>query len=56
MGDETVKIFLNTNGTMDDVSDELKAFLDYVPHLDYNILSIFFASGHVMELHIKVRA
>lgn len=30
MGDETVKIFLNTNGTMDDVSKELKAFLDYV--------------------------
>ena len=30
MGDEAVKIFLNANGTMDDVSDELKAFLDYV--------------------------
>ena len=30
MGDEAVKIFLNTNGTMDDVSKELKAFLDYV--------------------------
>ena len=30
MGDETVKIFLNTDGTMDDVSDGLKAFLDYV--------------------------
>ena len=30
MGDETVKIFLNTEGTMDDVSKELKAFLDYV--------------------------
>ena len=30
MGDEAVKIFLNTDGTMDDVSDELKAFLDYV--------------------------
>ena len=30
MGDETVKIFLNANGTMDDISDELKAFLDYV--------------------------
>ncbi len=30
MGDEAVKIFLNTNGTMDDVSKELKVFLDYV--------------------------
>ena len=30
MGDEAVKIFLNTDGTMDDVSDERKAFLDYV--------------------------
>ena len=30
MGDETVKIFLNAKGTMDDVSGELKAFLDYV--------------------------
>lgn len=30
MGDEAVKIFLNTDGTMDDVSKELKAFLDYV--------------------------
>ena len=30
MGDEAVKIFLNANGTMDDVSGELKAFLDYV--------------------------
>ena len=24
------KIFLNAKGTLDDVSDELKAFLDYV--------------------------
>lgn len=30
MGDEAIKIFLNTKGTLDDVSDELKAFLDYV--------------------------
>ena len=30
MGDEAVKIFLNAKGTMDDVSEELKAFLDYV--------------------------
>ena len=30
MGDEAVKIFLNAKGTMDDVSKELKAFLDYV--------------------------
>lgn len=30
MGDETTKIFLNAKGTMDDVSPELKAFLDYV--------------------------
>lgn len=30
MGDEAVKIFLNADGTMDDVSSELKAFLDYV--------------------------
>ncbi len=30
MGDETVKIFLNADGTMDDVGSELKAFLDYV--------------------------
>lgn len=28
--DETTKIFLNAKGTMDDVSPELKAFLDYV--------------------------
>ena len=30
MGDETTKIFLNTDSDMDDVSKELKAFLDYV--------------------------
>ena len=30
MGDEAVKIFLNAEGTMDDVSGELRAFLDYV--------------------------
>lgn len=30
MGDEAVKIFLNAGGTMNDVSSELKAFLDYV--------------------------
>lgn len=30
MGDGAVKIFLNANGTQDDVSKELKAFLDYV--------------------------
>lgn len=30
MGDEAVKIYLNAAGTMDDVSSELKAFLDYV--------------------------
>ncbi len=30
MGDEAVKIFLNAKGTMDDISKELKAFLDYV--------------------------
>ena len=30
MGDETTKIFLNTTGTVDDVSPEIKAFLDYV--------------------------
>ncbi len=28
MGDEAVKIFLNADGTMDDVSCELRAFLD----------------------------
>ncbi len=30
MGDGAVKILLNANGTQDDVSKELKAFLDYV--------------------------
>ncbi len=30
MGDETVKIFLNAAGCMEDVNDGLKAFLDYV--------------------------
>ena len=30
MGDGAVKLFLNANGTQDDVSKELKAFLDYV--------------------------
>lgn len=30
MGDGTAKIFLNANGTQDDVSKELRAFLDYV--------------------------
>lgn len=30
MGDETVKIFLNTDGTTDDIREELRAFLDYV--------------------------
>lgn len=30
MGDGTTKIFLNADGKMEDVSEELKAFLDYV--------------------------
>lgn len=30
MGDEATKIFLNTEGTLDDISEELKAFLDYI--------------------------
>ena len=30
MGDGTTKIVLNANGTIDDVSEKLKAFLDYV--------------------------
>ena len=30
LGDGTTKIFLNAMGTMDDVSPELKSFLDYV--------------------------
>lgn len=30
LGDETAKIFLNTEGTEEDISRELKAFLDYV--------------------------
>jgi len=34
MGDEAVKIFLNAGGCMDDVSVELKAFLDYAAGRD----------------------
>ena len=30
MGDGAVKIFLNAEGVLDDVSRELRAFLDYV--------------------------
>ena len=30
LGDGAVKIFLNADSTMDDVSEELRAFLDYV--------------------------
>lgn len=30
LNDGTVKIFLNARGVLDDVSDELKAFLDYL--------------------------
>ena len=30
LGDDSVKIFLNADGKLDDVSGELKAFLDYV--------------------------
>ena len=30
LDDGTTKIFLNASGTMDDISRELKAFLDYV--------------------------
>lgn len=30
LGDETAKIFLNTEGTEEDISGELKAFLDYI--------------------------
>ncbi len=36
LGDETYKIFLNTKGTMDDVDQKLKAFLDYVSGLSTN--------------------
>lgn len=30
LGDDTVKIILNTKGTMDDVTPELKSLLDYI--------------------------
>ncbi len=30
LGDDSLKIFLNTEGVLDDVSGKLKAFLDYV--------------------------
>ena len=30
LGDETVKVFINASGTSNDVSDEMKAFLDYL--------------------------
>ena len=30
LGDDAVKIFLNADGKLDDVSKELRAFLDYV--------------------------
>jgi len=30
LGDETTKLFLNAKGTLDDVSEELKKFLDYL--------------------------
>ena len=30
LGDDTVKIILNTKGTQDDVSPEMKRLLDYV--------------------------
>ena len=30
LGDEAVKIFLNTKGTADDVSEEMKSLLDYI--------------------------
>lgn len=30
LNDDAIKIFLNAKGTLDDVSEELKAFLDYV--------------------------
>ena len=39
LGDDTVKIILNTKGTMDDVTPELKRLLDYIdssePEDDY---------------------
>jgi predicted transposase/invertase (TIGR01784 family) len=30
LGDETVKVFLNTQGTLDDVDKDMKEFLAYV--------------------------
>ncbi|MCI8550654.1 MAG: Rpn family recombination-promoting nuclease/putative transposase [Lachnospiraceae bacterium] len=48
MGDEAVKIFLNTKGTLDDVSSELKAFLDYVAGKDS-------ADSYVKELEEAVK-
>ena len=30
LGDESIKIFLNTRGTLDDVDAEMKEFLAYV--------------------------
>ena len=30
LGDETAKVFINASGTADDISDEMKAFLDYL--------------------------
>ena len=30
LGDQTCKVFLNAGGTMDDISPNLKAVLDYV--------------------------
>ena len=48
LGDGTVKVFLNTKGTLDDVSAEIKDFLDYV---DKNIV----AGNFVKELDTAVR-
>lgn len=30
LGDETTKVFINASGTADDVSEKMRAFLDYI--------------------------
>lgn len=51
LNDDTTKIFMNANGRLDDVSKELKAFLDYVAGKKSNVVSDSF----VLELDEAVK-
>lgn len=53
LGDETIKVFLNTKGTMDDVDEDVQEFLEYIENsTDEFVKNV--KSDLVKEIHVEV--